>query len=834
MSFTKYLHPLWRTLLTKDGDTHNAVLASLEDAFKTVESDAIDSRLEASLPTATGEWLDEFGDIFGVFRKDGEKDDDYRRRIVNYILIERGTTVSIEDTIQKFLDDPTAKIEIYEPYKNVFILNKSKLNGEDHILGRYYTSAVIDVRLMKHVPLELLDEIEKYKPAGVKAMVTRNPNRLRDEAVIANKRIINLRNLLVKTKNYSGNDDPWSYNPTTVTILPKIQSGTKVVQTTVNWGSIRYNVPSIVNRGAAKVGDTITYAQDVRVTNNFFVNGNFVNGIEPSSTTYPQGLTLGTDPTYGNIATMTSLNATADSWRGIRQPLSSSNITSLKKGEVIRISFKYRINATNVEQSGVGVEIKGKDSTGKDKNVWLGQQLPPSATVGVWTQYENTVSIADDVTEPYFFTWIRQNGSFSITDIEITKIDLIKPIPVKFFCDGSSKVGTVVGTATADWQRFSITIPLEQNIIANNGKLRYEVDVIAGTGNVFQTAAQTLVVGTTPLNYTAAPEDFGAKIEDYDIQEKIASLISKKDSTYLRLLDNGIIGYKRIDKMIPLIPVEGNEQKKYPKLKYKNKDFFMIPLAKMKSENVNLLYYQATVKGGALDNKGYLERHIEEQPTSKVGYKDILLPNDVTKAGSISHVEYLPSYTKNIVLNGSCNNVYPFVYSDDIRSDRPTDMTTLRFQRCDTDFKEDYIEMTCKDYNDSFLQLGQYWQELVNFSKDDKVSVSFDLYSDVPNANVVFFYHNGTLWQESPHIVTAKTGEWSRITFTEPMRSTAQHIMWRIRFPRVASSNGAKMRIKNICINKGDPIPYEEGKATQLRADNLNMVEEFVIKISNK
>ncbi|AHZ09538.1 virion structural protein [Bacillus phage CAM003] len=642
MSFTKYLHPLWRTLLTKDGDTHNAVLASLEDAFKTVESDAIDSRLEASLPTATGEWLDEFGDIFGVFRKDGEKDDDYRRRIVNYILIERGTTVSIEDAIQKFLDDPTAKIEIYEPYKNVFILNKSKLNGDDHILGRYYTSAVIDVRLMKHVPLELLDEIEKYKPAGVKAMVTRNPNRLRDEAVIANKRIINLRNLLVKTKNYSGNDDPWSYNPTTVTILPKIQSGTKVAQTTVNWGSIRYNVPSIINRGAAKVGDTVTYAQDVRVTNNFFVNGNFVNGIEPSTTTYPQGLVMGTDPTYGSIATMTSTDATQDSWRGIRQPLSSSNIASLKKGEVIRVSFKYRINTTNVEQSGIGVEIKGKDSSGRDRNVWLGQQLPPNSPVGVWTQYTNTVAISDDATEPYFFTWLRQNGSFSITDIEITKMDLIRNMPVKFFCDGSSKGGTVVGTATADWQRFSVTIPLEQSIISNNGKLRYEVDILGGTGNVFQTAAQTLVIGTTPLNYTEAPEDIGAKTEDYSIQEKIAALVSRKDSTYLKLIDNDIIGYKRIDKMIPLIPVKGNESKKYPKLTYGNKEYFMIPLVKLVEENVSLLYIQTTVKGGTLSNKGYYRRVIEAQPTSKVGYNDILLPDDVIKSGTILNEEDLP------------------------------------------------------------------------------------------------------------------------------------------------------------------------------------------------
>ncbi|ASR79562.1 hypothetical protein KAMFAM_112 [Bacillus phage Kamfam] len=643
MSFTKYLHPLWRTLLTKDGDTHNAVLASLEDAFKTVEGDAIDSRLEASLPTATGEWLDEFGDIFGVFRKDGEKDDDYRRRIVNYILIERGTTVSIEDAIQKFLDDPTAKIEIYEPYKNVFILNKSKLNGEDHILGRYYTSAVIDVRLMKHVPLELLDEIEKYKPAGVKAMVTRNPNRLRDDAVIANKRIINLRNLLVKTRNYSGNDDPWSYNSSTVTILPKIQSGTKVVQTTVNWGSIRYNVPSIVNRGAAKVGDTVTYAQDVRVTNNSIVNGNFSTGqLAPFSAPSPQLVSVSPDSTYGYAATMRASGFTSNRYITIEQPLSVGGITKLDLGKKFRVSFKYRINSDIALDAGLAVEFKGTDANNASANPFANLEVTDVSKIDQWVEFSKDVTVTTATTDTIYKIWIRKNGSVSITDVEFTKLDTIVPIPVKFFCDGSSKGGTVVGTATADWQRFSITIPLEQSIISNNGKLRYEVDILGGTGNVFQTAAQTLVVGTTPLNYTAAPEDFGAKIEDYDIQSKIAALVSRKDSTYLKLIDNDIIGYKRIDKMIPLIPVKGNESKKYPKLTYGNKEYFMIPLVKLVEENVSLLYIQTTVKGGTLSNKGYYRRVIEAQPTSKVGYNDILLPDDVIKSGTILNEEDLP------------------------------------------------------------------------------------------------------------------------------------------------------------------------------------------------
>lgn len=197
MSFIKYLHPLWKSMLGKVNDSHTAVVTSIEDAFTDAEKDAMGLITDANLETATGEWLDEYGDIFGVFRKDNEADEDYRRRIINWILTERGTIGSIKDAIEKWLDDPEADVEIYEPFKNVFFLNKSKLNGPDHLLGRYYTSAVIDVRFTKHVPIEIIDEIRKFKAAGVTAKLTRFPNRNRDSYGIQESKVLRDRNFAV-------------------------------------------------------------------------------------------------------------------------------------------------------------------------------------------------------------------------------------------------------------------------------------------------------------------------------------------------------------------------------------------------------------------------------------------------------------------------------------------------------------------------------------------------------------------------------------------------------------------------------------------------------------
>jgi len=197
MSFIKYLHPLWKSMLGKVNDSHTAVVASIEDAFTEAEKDAMELITDANLETATGEWLDEYGDIFGVFRKDNESDEDYRRRIINWILTERGTIGSIKDAIEKWLDDEDADVEIYEPFKNIFFLNKSKLNGPDHLLGKYYTSAVIDIRFTKHVPIEIIEEIRKFKAAGVTAKLTRFPNRKRTSYGIQESKVLRDRNFAI-------------------------------------------------------------------------------------------------------------------------------------------------------------------------------------------------------------------------------------------------------------------------------------------------------------------------------------------------------------------------------------------------------------------------------------------------------------------------------------------------------------------------------------------------------------------------------------------------------------------------------------------------------------
>jgi hypothetical protein len=152
------------------------VLKSLADSLSDAERDTLSKKIQLIFETATGEYLDEYGKWFGVSRYPNEDDNDYRERIKYYLLIPRSTVQGIIEGIQYYLNDTKAHISIYEPWKNIFYLNKSNLNGDDHLPGYYYRYAVIDVHIDRPMSQAIHDAIEAFKPAGVKFYVTVDGN----------------------------------------------------------------------------------------------------------------------------------------------------------------------------------------------------------------------------------------------------------------------------------------------------------------------------------------------------------------------------------------------------------------------------------------------------------------------------------------------------------------------------------------------------------------------------------------------------------------------------------------------------------------------------------
>ena len=168
-NFFRNIHPLLRRNKRpeKYDDTNFAVLNALNYELTQAEQETIASKIQSSLESATDTYLDTWGDWFGVYRKDGWDDEYYRARIIRELLLKRGTIPAIIDALVDFLNDNDAVVQIYEPWRNIFYTNKSKLNGDDHLMGYYYRFAIIDISIDRPFPPEIVEIIKAFKPAGV-------------------------------------------------------------------------------------------------------------------------------------------------------------------------------------------------------------------------------------------------------------------------------------------------------------------------------------------------------------------------------------------------------------------------------------------------------------------------------------------------------------------------------------------------------------------------------------------------------------------------------------------------------------------------------------------
>ena len=177
--FLRNIHPLLKRGRRTDkpgNDSNFALLTAIDESLKDVEGEALNAKLYTSLSTAPGEYLDLYGRYFGVKRKEGERDDPYRKRIIEKIDIPRGTNHALEFATRRYLGNPNLQMNIHEYWREVFRLNHSLLNGHDHLLGDIYNVAVIDIRIGSPFPVGLVEELNKFKPAGVTMYLTYDPS----------------------------------------------------------------------------------------------------------------------------------------------------------------------------------------------------------------------------------------------------------------------------------------------------------------------------------------------------------------------------------------------------------------------------------------------------------------------------------------------------------------------------------------------------------------------------------------------------------------------------------------------------------------------------------
>lgn len=122
--------------------------------------------LQMVIATAEGEWLDLWGTLYGVPLHPGETDASLRVRIPDEAFRIRVNGLAIEKTIKSLTG---RDVEIREPWKLMFRLDKSALSGADHLHDAdFYTPHIIQPVAREAFDwAEVLKIIHRNRAAGV-------------------------------------------------------------------------------------------------------------------------------------------------------------------------------------------------------------------------------------------------------------------------------------------------------------------------------------------------------------------------------------------------------------------------------------------------------------------------------------------------------------------------------------------------------------------------------------------------------------------------------------------------------------------------------------------
>lgn len=184
--FYKNLIALYKLNPYKENGVHQAIIGALMKLFTQTAEDVDMAKLQMSMSTATGEWLDSWGDYFGIPREPGEGDDDYRARILAEIIEPKVTLNAIKSAAARWLNRmhghkyTKEDINIFEPWKQLLKPSqRGTLSGDARMWSvDYWTYAVIDISIpdSSELSLELITYLNEIKAAGVKIVWSVKPS----------------------------------------------------------------------------------------------------------------------------------------------------------------------------------------------------------------------------------------------------------------------------------------------------------------------------------------------------------------------------------------------------------------------------------------------------------------------------------------------------------------------------------------------------------------------------------------------------------------------------------------------------------------------------------
>lgn len=185
--YYKSLVALYRLNANKDGPTRSFLISAIWQALLDGNDGLNLAKLEMSLKTASGEWLDYWGNFYGVIRLYEEDDDLYRVRIIEELTEPKNTRQAIQKATlryikRKFPDTNMleGEVSIFEPWTKLLKLDhRGRIDGDGRLISyEYWNYGVIDITLpdSSYISPELIDYIRKVKAAGVSIVFSISPN----------------------------------------------------------------------------------------------------------------------------------------------------------------------------------------------------------------------------------------------------------------------------------------------------------------------------------------------------------------------------------------------------------------------------------------------------------------------------------------------------------------------------------------------------------------------------------------------------------------------------------------------------------------------------------
>lgn len=183
--YYKSLIALYKLNIGGDGRAKSLLIDAIFQSL-IIQKDGLNiAILEMALETATGDWLDYWGNTFGVPRDYDEVDDIYRKRIIEEILAPKNTIEGLKAAAARKINKDynenllPESIRIFEPWTELIKLDeRGYLDGSGRLISYdYWIYSVIDISLpdSSHITPELIKYLNKIKAAGVKLVFSVAP-----------------------------------------------------------------------------------------------------------------------------------------------------------------------------------------------------------------------------------------------------------------------------------------------------------------------------------------------------------------------------------------------------------------------------------------------------------------------------------------------------------------------------------------------------------------------------------------------------------------------------------------------------------------------------------